>query len=260
MNIYLFFLFFNSFFIDNNAPQTMVISGSYQGKNLYIQNPFTANMKDFCTDEVYLNEVKIMDNIKSSAYEIDLSNLPVNTPVNIRIIHKEDCKPKVLNAQVIRSGLVFSFANFMIDEKELLWSTKGEKPGDKIYVEQFLYNNWVTLREIPAKGTSSSNSYSLESNHHSGVNKYRIKHIEKESNTVHYSKVVDYVSANPEVTFFPKRVSNKIYLSRVVDYEIVDGSGNILAKGKGKEIPCERLEEGVYYLNIDNKTEKFLKK
>ncbi|MFN0049023.1 MAG: T9SS C-terminal target domain-containing protein, partial [Cytophagales bacterium] len=69
-----------------------------------------------------------------------------------------------------------------------------------------------------------------------------------------------YMATLPEVTFFPKRVANKIYLSRDADYEIIDGYGNPLMKGKGKEIVCETLSEGVYYLNIDNKTEKFLKK
>src|SRR6478736_813022 len=56
----------------------LTLSGVYQGKNLYVQNPFTGNMKDFCSNDVYVNDVKVMSNIQSSAYEIDLSNLKLN--------------------------------------------------------------------------------------------------------------------------------------------------------------------------------------
>lgn len=259
MSILLSFLFLNFIFLDNLPAQTVVLTGNYQGKNLYVQNPFTSNMKDFCTDAVFLNEIKIMDNIKSSAIEIDLSKLAINDPVNIKIVHKEDCKPKVLNAQVIRSTTNFIFESFTVDNKEIKWVTKGEKKTNKVFVEQFLYNNWVILKEVPSKGLLSSNTYSNPSNHMSGLNKYRIRIVEKEG-TSYYSKTIEYMATLPEVTFFPKRVSNKIYLSRATDYEIVDGYGNPLLKGTGKEIVCENLTEGVYYLNVDNKTEKFLKK
>ncbi len=259
MSLMLCFLLVNSFFVDNVTSQSFVVTGNYQGKNLYVQNPFTSNMKDFCTDEVFLNEVKIMENIKSSAFEIDLSKLSMNDVVNVKINHKDDCKPKILNSQVIRSSNNFVFVSFNVEGSEIVWTTKGEKTGDKIYVEQFLYNNWVVIKEIGAKGSASNNAYSIASNHNSGLNKYRIRVLEKEG-TSFYSKTFEYMATVPEVTFFPKRVANKIYLSRATDYEIVDGYGNPLLKGTGKEIACEKLSEGVYYLNVDNKTEKFLKK
>lgn len=259
MLIVLIYLIFNIFSDESSHSQALIVNGNYQGKNLYVQNPFTGNMKDFCTDEVYLNEVKILDNIKSSAYEIDLSKLNTNDPVNLKIVHKDDCKPKILNAQVIRTSNNFQFVSFNVDEREITWTTKGEKAGDRIFIEQFLYNNWIVIKEISAKGSASVNQYIQPSNNHSGLNKYRIKLVEKEGSS-YYSKTIEHSSANPEVTFFPKRVANKIYLSRPVDYEIVDGYGNPLLKGRGKEIVCEALTEGVYYLNIDNKTEKFLKK
>ncbi|MDX2188824.1 MAG: hypothetical protein SFY32_03080 [Bacteroidota bacterium] len=262
LNVYFFITFLSVITLLNitsNAQQTLIVNGAFQGKNLYVQNPFTTNMKDFCSDEVYVNDVKVMSNIKSSAYEIDLSHLAQNEPVTIKITHKADCKPKILNAQVIRLSSTFQFASFTVDENLINWSTKGEKIGDKMFVEQFMYNNWITVKEISAKGSTSNNNYTTDQNHHSGINKYRIKFVEKDGN-VFYSKVVEFQSTLPEVTFYPKRVSNKIYLSRLADYEVIDGYGNVIVKGKGKEVVCEQLKEGVYYLNVDNKTEKFLKK
>lgn len=253
-------IFQNSFSKDDGfSSQNIILNGAYQGKNIYVQNPFTVNMKDFCTDEVYLNNAKVMSQIKSSAYEIDLSHLSINEPVTIKIVHKTGCKPKVLNAQVIRLNSNLQFSNFTIDNSIIQWSTKGEKLGDKMFIEQFLYNNWVSIKEFQSKGSSSNSSYTFESIHHSGLNKYRIKYVDKDGSAF-YSKIEEYQSILPEITFYPKRVSNKIYLSRGSDYEIVDEKGTVLNKGKGKEIPCETLKEGVYYLNVDNKTEKFLKK
>lgn len=262
VDYYCFSLIFFSticFADDKINTNTLVLNGAYQGKNLYVQNPFTVNMKDFCTIEVYVNSEKVMSQIKSSAYEIDLSYLAINEPLTIEIVHKSDCKPKVLNSQVIRLNSNLQFANLVATESAISWSTKGEKQGDKMYLEQFLYNTWINLKEIQAKGSSSNSSYSAESHHTSGINKYRIKYLDKDG-TAFYSRILEFQSVVPEITFYPKRVSNKIYLSRGADYEITDENGTILNKGKGKEIPCETLKEGIYYLNIDNKTEKFLKK
>ena len=100
MSIVILYFIFSFTNTENTISQALLANGVYQGKNLYVQNPFTGNMKDFCTDEVYLNDVKIMENIKSSAFEIDLSKLSINDKVDLKIIHKEDCKPKILNSPI----------------------------------------------------------------------------------------------------------------------------------------------------------------
>ena len=42
-------------------------------------------------------------------------------------------------------------------------------------------------------------------------------------------------------------------------YEIYDAYGNIVKKGIGSSVPCSNLLKGAYYINFDNKTEKFFK-
>lgn len=263
--ILFFLLSFSSLFGQNEGSDEKeeVVKGVYQGKNLYVQNPFTSDMKDFCTNKVYVNDKEVLSDIKSSAFEVpfdSMAGLKVNDKITVRIIHKSDCKPKVLNAQVIRLTSDFKFTDFSIDEDGLHWSTKGERKGDELHVQQFLYNNWETIEKISSKGSATQNSYDYtDHQHHSGVNKYRIKYVEQ-GGTVYYSKVIEFKSNMPEVTFHPKRVTNRIYLSRPVRYEVIDGYGTPVIKGEGEEINCLPLKEGVYYLNVDNKTEKFLKK
>jgi hypothetical protein len=237
----------------------ITLSGVYLGKNIYVQNPYAANMKDYCANEVYVNDVKLNVNVESSAFEIDLSFLKVNDPVTIKITHKNDCKPKVLNPQVIKASSAFQFSSFNVEKSIIVWSTKGEKPKGKFYVEHFVNNAWVIVKEIPGKGSVILNSYDVQASHHSGLNKYRTKYLEADGQ-VYYSQVYEFTSDVPEITFYPKRVSDKIYLSREAEYDVQDQYGNVIRKGKNKEIDLSSATEGVYYLNCDNKTFKIYKK
>jgi hypothetical protein len=237
----------------------LTLTGVYQGKNLYVQNPFTGNQKDFCANEVFVNDVKVMTNIQSSAFEIDLSHLKVQDPVTIKITHKNDCKPKILNPQVIKATSAFQYSSFNVDKAHLIWSTKGEKPGGKFYVEHFLYNSWVTIKELPAKGGVIINNYDVKSFHNSDLNKYRVKYAEPDGQ-VFYSQIVEFKSDLEKVTFYPTRVSDKVTLSRDADYEILDAYGTVVIKGRGKEIDLAGKTSGVYYLNVDNQTNKIYKK
>jgi hypothetical protein len=237
----------------------LTISGVYQGKNLYVQNPFAGNMRDYCTNEVYVNEVKKEYNVASSAFEIDLSFMKIGDPVTIKITHKDDCKPKVLNPQVIQATSAFSISSFSVDQDKILWTTKGERPKGKIFVEQMRYNTWVIVKELPGKGQALMNSYEVESFNHSGVNQYRIKYLEVDGQ-IKYSSTVEYTSTLEPVTFYPHRVTDKITLSRPVEYELQDAFGNVIRKSKGSEIDIASSPSGVYYLNCDNQTFKIFKK
>ena len=255
------FIFFTFLLLVFNQLQAgeVQLSGVYKGKNLYVQNPFSGNMKDFCTQEVYVNGVKSLTNPQSSAYEIDLSHLKLNDPVNVKIVHKDDCKPKILNPVVIRSLGNFHFVSVISDEYSLSWSTRGEAEGGKHFIEHFVKGSWVTLKEIPGKASNSITNYKENIKHHSGNNKYRIKYLSM-SGKVYYSKEIEFTSDVDPITFYPKRVSDKITLSRPAVYEIMDAYGNVIHQGKGKIIDASGLKTGFYYLNINNQTEKFLKK
>ncbi|MFN6943832.1 MAG: hypothetical protein ACK4ND_02720 [Cytophagaceae bacterium] len=235
------------------------LTGVYQGKNLYVQNPFTGNMKDFCTNEVYINDERIMSNVQSSAYEIDLSKLGMNDPVTIKITHKDDCKPKILNPQVVRATSAFQFQSFNIDKDNIIWATKGEKPKGRFFVEQFKNNSWGTVKEITGKSNMVINNYDVQSFHHSGLNKYRIKYLESDGQ-VFYSQVIEFESDLKPIEMYPKRVTDKIYLSREAEYEILNQYGDVISKGTKKEIDISSAAQGVYYLNVDNQTIKFFKK
>ena len=42
-------------------------------------------------------------------------------------------------------------------------------------------------------------------------------------------------------------------------YEMYDAFGNLLKKGYDNEVDCSNLLNGIYFINFDNKSEKFIK-
>jgi hypothetical protein len=84
-------------------PGVLTLEGSYQGKNLYIQNP-ASDKNGFCTTKVIINDSIALDDsiINSSAFEINLEKLDFKhgDPVKIEIHHDPNCSPKVLNPEV----------------------------------------------------------------------------------------------------------------------------------------------------------------
>ena len=234
-------------------------TGEYQGKNIYVQNPLSTDRINFCTSEVYLNEKLINSSPKTSAFVIDLSHLNIGDPVFIKIVHKDGCIPKIINPQVIRSKSKFQFLNVFADALSIHWSTTGELPYGKFFVEHYKNKKWVNIQTLNGKGAFDANQYTIKPEHHTGDNKYRIKHVQND-NKIFFSRVFDYFHDVEPISFFPTLVVDKITLSRESDYAVVDSYGNQITEGKGQVIDLNNLKEGLYFLYVDNREGKFVKK
>ena len=58
------------------SNSVIVLEGNYQGKNLYVQNPYqNSSNVGFCVKEVRVNGAVTTDEITSSAFEIDFKAL-----------------------------------------------------------------------------------------------------------------------------------------------------------------------------------------
>ncbi len=250
------FTFFNSFAGD------IKLEGIYQGKNLYIMNPFSSSGVGFCVYEVDVNGKVTTDEINSSAFEVDLSifQFKLGDKIEISIKHKSNCQPKVLNPEVLKPKSTFKISLIKVDNNNnLKWSTTNEAGSLTYIVEQYRWNKWIKVGTVEGKGTPNSNSYSMKVYPHSGNNKFRVKQIDY-TRKPHYSKDVPYRSMKPKVTFTPKKPSTTITFSRETMYEIYDGYGNIVKKGVGMTIDISDLKKGDYYLQFDNEMTDFKKK
>lgn len=86
------------------AQNPIELEGMFQGKNLYVQNPFSPTGVGFCIDSIKVNNTHRVEaaKIKSTALEIDLIGMGFKKgdAVVIHIYHEPDCLPKVLNPVV----------------------------------------------------------------------------------------------------------------------------------------------------------------
>jgi len=263
----IFILFFGSSNVvySQGNESSIVIEGHYQGKNLYVQNPFSGSGVGFCVIAVYVNDDVTTDQVNSSAFEIDFSNTPIEQgdAIVVRIQHKLDCLPKVLNPEVLRPKSTFENLGISIDKNQILkWKTTKEQGKLTYIVEQYRWNKWVKIGEVDGAGKMQENNYkfSVTSHIHSGINKFRAKQVDYTGRPRPTQPAVyEDLFKNP-VTLLTPKVKKTLDFSENTLYEIFDTYGNLVKKGYGQSINVENLEKGLYYVNYDAKTGEVVSK
>jgi hypothetical protein len=244
------------------ASGEIVLKGVYQGKNLYVMNPFASSGVGFCVIEVTVNGQLTTDEINSSAFEIDLTifQFSVGDKLIVSIKHKDGCTPKVINPEVLKPQSTYNANNLKVSSDGILsWSTSAESGSLPFIVEQFRWNKWVKVAEVEGKGTAGTNTYAVAVQPHSGNNRFRIKQIDY-TRKPRYSKEVRYRSMEAPVTFSPAKPTTEIIFSRETMYEIYDYYGNLVEKGFAARVDISKLPKGDYFLNYGINTETFKKK
>jgi len=245
----------------------LILEGNYQGKNLYVQNPFASSGVGFCVTEVFVNGNITTDEVNSSAFEIDFKphKLNIGDKVEVKIKHKPDCKPKVLNPEVLKPKSTFEIVSMTLDKDGLLkFTTKSESGKLPFIIEQYRWNKWVKVGEVEGVGTPSTNEYQFKLQLHSGKNIVRVRQTDF-TGQPRVSKPVEVISDVPEVTFGPMKAKTEIIFMAndkpaETMYEIYDQYGNIVKKGYGSKVDVSNLPKGGYYINYDNKMGEFVKK
>lgn len=264
MKLFSFLLiFFNLAYV---YGATLSIEGSYQGKNLYVQNPMDDEGFGYCATKVTVNGDVMPGGTNMGAFEIDFANfnIGIGDPVFIVIEHNDGCKPKILNPEVLLPKSTFVVTAIEVTESgKLTWQTTAESGKLPYIIEQFRWNKWVTVGEVQGKGTNGSNSYEFSVAPHSGTNTVRVVQIDH-SGQKRASKDVKFQSSVAAITKSPVKVKDVITFSSngkpaETRYEIYDAYGNIVKKGVGSSVNCQNLISGAYYINFDNVNEKFIK-
>lgn len=262
------FLVLGTFFFMSSYAGEILLEGNYQGKNLFVKNPFTSSGVGFCTFEVRINDEITTDEWNSSAFEIDFmsKNLNIGDAVVVKIKHKDDCVPTVLNPEVLQPRSTFTIVSINAErDGSVSWTTTGESGQLPFIIEQYRWNKWVKVGEVEGKGTPESNSYTTKVNPHSGLNKIRVKQIDF-SGSPRYSQAVSFRSISPAVQFAPLRVEDEIVFmdmegtSAETMYEIYDERANLVIRGFGSKVNVANFKQGVYYINYDVSMGQFIKR
>ncbi len=263
-SIYLHILtFFCLFFVlifplkAQSATSEIVLIGTYNGANLYVQNPHDGKGM-YCIKNIIVNDRKITPPART-AFDIDLSWLKVSQPLVVKIEHNKGCEPKVLNPHVLKPSENFAFVSLSITSSKIVWLSKGEKPSGQFFVQLQKNQSWENVKAVLGKGNPQSNLYNENIEHRKGKNVYRVRYLDI-TGKYYNSDEATFISEANDVTFFPKRVTSKINFTEKVRFEILDETNKVLKKGEAVSVDCSDLATGAYILKFGGKEDRFYKK
>jgi hypothetical protein len=247
-----------SLFASAQNGERLVVEGEYHGKNLYVNNPMSEAGVGFCVNEVHVNGEISTDEWNSSAFEVDLEQqgLEAGEEVLVEIRHKDGCRPKVLNPNVLKPRATFEVEEIGIDPSGILrWTTSNEHGQLPYKIQQFKWNKWVTVGEIQGKGTPGEHEYSFETLPVSGRNRFRVKQ-EGMNGKERSSKAVEFHSDKKEIEYELDRSKGRVEFTRETSFELYNMYGELVKKGYGERFDVSNLDKGTYYMNFGSKTVK----
>lgn len=249
----IFFFIFSVSHILCFSQHVFQFEGSFQGENVFIQNPYSDSAKAFCTQFITVNSIRINDSLNRSAYEIrlDTMNLNVGDPVVVTIYRYSDCAPKIIS-KIINPVPTFEIKAITIDSTGVLkWSAEKENGKFVYYIEQFIWNKWITAGEVSGLGGVGLNQYTFITLLHSGINKFRVKQVSP-SGKNYFSRIVQIDTKRMAAGLASYNFGKIIDFGFTTRYELYDSFGNLVKAGVGDKIITDNLKKGAYYLNYDN--------
>ncbi|WP_010662103.1 hypothetical protein [Marinilabilia salmonicolor] len=253
-------IFMFSMFAASLFAGEIEINGSYQGDNLYVQNPYAESGVGFCVFEVMVNGQTTTDEINSSSFEVDLSvfRFAIGEPVQVVIKYKEGCEPAVINPEVLAPRASFKTIDIAIHQDNLIWKTNHESGTLPFIVEQYRWNKWVQVGSVNGKGVPGTHEYSISVRMHSGENRFRVRQTDHNKKRQLSPEVV-LEKDKPAVSLASMKVEDSLVFSEPTLYEIYDIQGRIVFKGYDDSVSVQGLDRGEYYLNFDNQMSVFTK-
>lgn len=242
------------------------LEGYYQGKNVIVSNPPLSDGYGYCVYKVTVNGDILPASIQTANFEIDFSLFRLKTGDKVFIVleHAENCSPRFMNPEVLLPKSTFVCTSIVCDNDGLLkWSTKGEEGVLNFKVEQFRWNRWVEIGLVKGNGTKTIHNYTFQITPHSGKNTVRVTQTDNTGEN-RSSNSVSFTSNFSKVKKTPSRVTDYIYFKAngknvKTKFEIYDAFGNLLKTGYSDSIDCRNLVNGIYFINFDNTTEKFIR-
>lgn len=246
--------------------QLLSLEGTYQEKNLLVNNPPMADGFGYCISKVLVNGEILPAVIQTSHFEIDfkLFHLKKGDEVFVVLEHAEGCKPRFLNPSILLPKSTFECTQISAQKDGLItWATTNEQAALDFSIEQFKWGRWVEVGQVKGKGTKGTNTYQFQLTPHSGKNTVRVSQTDS-SGKPRVSKSTSFTSGVPVVYFSPTKVHTSLTFkakNQVVKtkFEIYDAYGNLLKTGYSSTVDCKNIVSGVYFINYDNKSEKFIK-
>ncbi len=241
--------------------EVIVITGVYQGKDVYIKNPVTTSGVGYCIFEVLVNGNITSDEVNSPAFAIDLAawRFKIGDQIEIVLRCKEKCDVKIINPEVIYPNSTFEVTKITCNSLgQLHWETTKETTDIPYIIEQFKWNRWIKVGELMGQGRADKNSYDFQVKLHSGTNVFRVHQIDHKGQRTSQEVRVESPSASVSLKSF--KITNTLEFSEETDYEIYSEYGTLVKSGRDKVVDTSKFFKGNYYVSFDNKGGQIVEK
>ena len=263
INYSIFCILLNTTIFAQDPNQETYITGVYQGKPLFIQNPYNPKSKEYCLEGIYVNKKLLKINYKTSAIIVNFEGLDLYAPVNIWINHRNaECKPVLLNPDAILFYSIFRFSSVLLSDTSLAWTTKGERGKGSFEIQTLITGIWRTQGEMDAEGVYVGASYVFFPKLNEGANKLRIRYnFPEDSHITHlFSHEIDYDFYPEPITLKPSSNNNRLYFTRPSLYKIYNGHREVVLSGKDFEVDIRALPKGQYVIYFDGREPRMFEK
>lgn len=148
----------------------------------------------------------------------------------------------------------------------LTWITQSEQNSDYFMVEKsFDFRNWETIEKVAAAGNSNARiTYSADDyNTTAGITYYRLTQVDFDGESKTYDPVSVELTTENTLSIYPNPAQETLHISGLnwanqgVQLSTIKGDV-ILARVKGNTIDVSNLSNGIYFLNLNNQTHKFV--
>lgn len=256
-------MFFPYYFAFAQAKSELCVYGllgSYQGTDVYVQNPFDQDGIGFSIKAVEINGTQMTQRVFSSAFKIDLSkyNLSIGDSVSILFYYNSIEPPKIVNTEALTPVSNANIQKLWIENDSVLnWCSTDEQQKFDYIIEQYRWNKWIKLGEVKSNGKAQENCYSFIVDLHSGENKFRIARFNKSGKKLVSEKIGGFSDKKKINIISP--VSYELVFSAMTKFELYNELDELLMQGYLKKPNTTHLPHGIYYINFDNRTEVWKK-
>lgn len=242
----------------------MVLSGVYQGKDLYIINPMLDIGEEYCAYEVLINDLPFDDVINSSAFRITLeyAGLEFGQQYEVIIKHHEDCAPKLVNPEVLKPLSTYELIDYELGYNNILnFTTHNESGKLTFHVQEYRWNKWIEIGQIPGEGGPEDRKYTQKVYPYNGENLYRVYQVDHLNRTFYSDTLTVTIDKEPVTITVPlKKVKKEIIFSGETSYAVINEFGEELITGNGSVVDVSNLKKGEYFINFENEYQVFKKK
>ncbi|PLX08933.1 MAG: hypothetical protein C0596_03720 [Marinilabiliales bacterium] len=243
----------------------MVLKGIYQGKDLYIINPMLDIGEEYCAYEVTINEKPFDDVINSSAFRITLAyvGLEFGQEYEVIIKHHDDCTPKLVNPEVLKPLSTYELVDYEIGYNNMLKFTTHNESGQlTFYIEEYRWDRWIEVGQIPGEGGPDDREYSQKVYPFNGENQFRIYQVDNLNRKFYSDTLTFEIDKEPVKVTTPslRKVKKEITFSSETYFAVINEFGEELITGSGTVVDVSPLKKGEYFLNFENEYVVFKKK